>query len=65
MAKHGFSRREFMRSSAGAGIVLAVLPFLLNPEEAAATPPPTGGRVRFGMIGIGMEGSGMLDTSGC
>ena len=54
-----------MRSSAGAGIVLAVLPFLLNPEEAAATPPPTGGRVRFGMIGIGMEGSGMLDTSGC
>ena len=63
MAKHGFSRREFMRSSAGASIALAVPPFLLDSEEAAATPPPSGGPVRFGMIGIGMEGSGVLDTS--
>jgi predicted dehydrogenase len=62
MAKHGFSRREFMRSSAGAGITLAVPPYLLGARSRAASPPSTA-PVRFGMVGIGMEGSGVLETS--
>src|ERR1051326_6174261 len=62
MANRGFSRREFMRSSAGAGMMLAVPPYLLDKAEAGASPPPAE-TVRFGMIGIGMEGSGVLETS--
>ena len=62
MANRGFSRREFMRTSAGAGMTLAVPPYLLNHAEADASPPPAE-TVRFGMIGIGMEGSGVLETS--
>ncbi|HEV2245116.1 MAG TPA: Gfo/Idh/MocA family oxidoreductase, partial [Terriglobia bacterium] len=62
MANRGFSRREFMRTSARAGMTLAVPPYLLNNPEAGASPPPAEA-VRFGMIGIGMEGSGVLETS--
>ncbi|MEJ2009247.1 MAG: Gfo/Idh/MocA family oxidoreductase [Acidobacteriota bacterium] len=65
MDKDGISRREFMRRSTGAGIALAAPPYFLNPDQAGAAPQsvPAGNRVRFGMIGIGMEGSGVLGTS--
>jgi predicted dehydrogenase len=58
------SRREFLRRSAGAaGTILATRSFLLDPEpiEAAAVAPSD--RVRFGMIGVGMQGSGLLTTA--
>jgi predicted dehydrogenase len=60
------SRRQFLKSSAaGAGGFLAGRTVLLaNPEFSA----PSGAaqpsdRVRFGIIGIGMEGSGVLSTA--
>jgi predicted dehydrogenase len=38
---------------------------LLDPEPLEAAPAPTAAsdRVRFGMIGVGMQGSGLLRTS--
>lgn len=65
MQKDGYSRREFMRRSAGGGILMAAPAYFLNPERAEASPQPVppSDRVRFGMIGIGMEGSGVLATS--
>jgi predicted dehydrogenase len=65
MAKDEMSRREFIRGSTGAGIALAAAPYLLAPHPADAAMPTVSAndRVRFGMIGIGMRGSGVLDTS--
>lgn len=65
MEKDEISRREFMRRSTGAGLALAAPPYFLNSARAGAPPQsvPASERVRFGMIGIGMEGSGVLDTS--
>lgn len=65
MKNHTISRREFMRSSTGAGIAMAVPAYLVDsePAEASPRPVPPSDRVRFGMIGIGMEGSGVLETS--
>jgi predicted dehydrogenase len=51
-----FSRRGFLRGAAGT--------VLLAPQSLAASGPvPAGERVRFGMIGIGMQGSGLLSTA--
>ncbi|HEV2424164.1 MAG TPA: Gfo/Idh/MocA family oxidoreductase [Terriglobia bacterium] len=72
MAAKGISRRSFMRRTAGAAGAAAVgSAALLNPRAGAAkalTPPPMrplaeGDTVRFGMIGIGMQGSGLLHTA--
>ncbi len=65
MKNHTLSRREFMRSSAGAGMAMAVPPYLLDSESSSESPQPVppSDRIRFGMIGIGMEGSGVLATS--
>jgi predicted dehydrogenase len=65
MKDSGISRREFIRGSAGAGVTLAAKSFLLEPGTlgAAPGPVPPSDTVRFGMIGIGMEGSGVLETS--
>ena len=59
------SRREFVRRSTGAGIALAASPFLLEPSRAGAATQTVSAsdRVRFGMIGIGMRGTGVLDAS--
>jgi len=46
-----FSRRSFLRGAAGT--------VLLAPQAMAASAE----RVRFGMIGIGMQGSGLLSTA--
>jgi predicted dehydrogenase len=60
-----FSRRDFLRTSAGAGVTLAAQSFLLEPRTAAAAPRsvPPSDTIRFGMVGIGMEGSGVLETA--
>lgn len=65
MSRNGISRRDFIRTSAGAGLTLAAPPLLLEPKELRASPGPVpaSDTVRFGMIGIGMEGSGVLRTS--
>src|SRR5437899_11149899 len=66
MTKSNFSRREFLGVSAAvAGGSLAARNVLLSQESEAlptgrAAPSDT---VRFGMIGVGMQGSGLLGTS--
>jgi predicted dehydrogenase len=60
------SRRQFLQTGAAvAGATLAVKKVLLDPEPGQASSGPTaaGDRVRFGMIGVGMQGSGLLTTS--
>ena len=60
------SRREFMRTTAAAaGTTLAARSILLDPEPLAASPRPLApsDRIRLGMVGVGMQGSGLLDTS--
>jgi len=70
------SRRNFIQKTAGAaGVAVAGRSILLKPEataagEALAAVPAGAGRpaapsdtIRFGMIGVGMQGSGLLDTS--
>ncbi|MGH9401234.1 MAG: Gfo/Idh/MocA family protein [Terriglobia bacterium] len=64
MKLNGVSRRDFIRTSAGAGATLAARSFLLEAQPIGGlgqsnAPSDT---VRFGMIGIGMEGSGVLTT---
>ena len=62
MKKH-LSRREFLKTSSGA--LLATHTVLLDPEPMAASPMPAppSDRVRFGIIGVGMQGNGLLATS--
>ena len=61
--KKDFSRREFLQRSAGAtGAYVAARTMILDPEKiplpSGAVPPSD--RVRFGIIGVGMQGSGLL-----
>ena len=59
-----FSRRRFLEiSAAAAGASLGAKSMLLDPQPlvASAFPPvPASDRVRFGIIGVGMQGSGLL-----
>lgn len=66
MTQNNFSRREFLGiSAAAAGGTLAGKTILLTPEplQAATQLVAASDRVRFGMIGVGMQGSGLLATS--
>jgi predicted dehydrogenase len=66
MSRHDISRRDFMRTTAGAaGASLAANAILLEPGPSYASPRPVppSDRVRFGIIGVGMQGSGLLNTS--
>ncbi|HVS60505.1 MAG TPA: Gfo/Idh/MocA family oxidoreductase [Gemmatimonadaceae bacterium] len=66
MKQNNFSRREFLGiSAAAAGGTLAGKTILLTPEplQTARRPVAVSDRVRFGMIGVGMQGSGLLGTS--
>ncbi|MGA2156920.1 MAG: gfo/Idh/MocA family oxidoreductase, partial [Bryobacteraceae bacterium] len=59
------SRRRFLTGATAAGSLLAAKTVLLEPAAAAHAPGPTpaSDRVRFGMIGIGMQGSSLLRDS--
>src|SRR6266700_2157833 len=64
--KKDFSRREFLqRSAAATGAYVAAHTMILDPEKiplpSGAVPPSD--RVRFGIIGIGMQGSGLLTNA--
>src|SRR5712691_692142 len=66
MKSNRFSRREFLAIGAGAaGASLVTKTILLDPEPAWAFQGPAlpSDRVRFGIIGIGMQGSGLLASS--
>jgi predicted dehydrogenase len=60
-----FSRRKFLGlSAAAAGASLGAKTLILSPEPLLATEDvSTGDHVRFGMIGIGMQGSNLLAQS--
>jgi len=60
-----YSRRKFLGLGAAvAGASLATKTFLLDPDPLWAAPDAAAGeRVRFGMVGIGMQGSGLLAES--
>jgi predicted dehydrogenase len=63
MSNQRISRRDFMRRSAMVGgATLAARTVVLEPLYAAASPRavPPSDRIRFGIIGIGMQGSGLL-----
>jgi predicted dehydrogenase len=60
------SRRQFLQAGAGAaGAAFATKAIPLRAEEVQtpATAVPASDRVRFGMIGVGMQGSGLLEAS--
>ena len=66
MSKAIFSRREFLQTTAGvAGASLAAGSMFLESESlpAAAETVAPSDRVRFGIVGVGMEGSGLLTTA--
>ncbi len=66
MKKNQFSRREFIQAGAGTtGAMMAANTIFLEP---AHIPKPwemaaPSDRVRFGIIGVGMQGSGLLATA--
>src|SRR5579862_4531919 len=64
--KNDFSRRQFLQTSAvAAGGLLAANTILLDAEplDAQTRPVAPSDRVRFGMVGIGMQGSGLLTNA--
>ena len=66
MKKSDFSRRDFLGlSAAAAGASLAAKTIWLSPEPllAAQRPVAPSDRVRFGIVGVGMQGSGLLGAS--
>ena len=65
MSKNHFSRREFLQTTAGAaGATLAAKAILLDPEPMFASPPTSASdRIRFGIVGVGMEGTPLLTTA--
>ena len=66
MKSNRFSRREFLAIGAGAaGASLVTKIILLDAEPAWAFQGPVSpsDRVRFGIIGIGMQGSGLLASA--
>ena len=66
MSEQRISRRKFMQTTACvAGATLAGRSFLLDPRPSYASPRavPAGDTVRMGIIGVGMQGSGLLRTS--
>jgi predicted dehydrogenase len=69
MIRSRISRRDFMKNGAvAAGAYAVAQTVLLEPEgpawaRAARRPVPPSDRVRFGIVGVGMQGSGLLANS--
>jgi predicted dehydrogenase len=66
MNKAILSRRRFLQTSAGAaGVSLLPRSAFLEAEPALAEAQPVAAsdRIRFGIVGVGMEGSGLLSTA--
>jgi predicted dehydrogenase len=66
MGRPNYSRRGFLLRTAGAAAAtIAAKHFVLEPETLYATGRsfPASDRVRFGIIGVGMEGTGLLTTA--
>jgi len=66
MNKTLLSRRRFLQTSAGAaGVSLLARSTFLEPEQAHTEVQPVAAsdRIRFGIVGVGMEGSGLLSTA--
>lgn len=64
--RNQLSRRYFLQTgAAAAGAVFAAESILLGsqPAEASVRPVQASDRIRFGMIGVGMQGSGLLATA--
>ena len=58
------SRRQFLQRSAGVtGALVASRTILLDPELYPTQAVAASDRVRFGIIGIGMQGSALLTNS--
>jgi predicted dehydrogenase len=65
MKKDHFSRREFLQTSsglAGGSLAASVIPLNQSLFAAERATAPSD-RVRFGIVGIGMEGTGLLSTA--
>ena len=64
MSRNILSRRKFLgMSAAAAGTSLAAKTILLDPEPLLASPMAASDRLRFGMIGIGMQGNWLLSSA--
>src|SRR3954469_5801384 len=66
MSKNHFSRREFIQTTASvAGATLAANTIFLDPGPmfASPNPLPPSDRIRFGIVGVGMEGTPLLTTA--
>ena len=60
------TRRQFLQKTAGTAGALAVSPkFLVNPDSIPSRLEPVApsDRIRFGIIGVGMQGSGLLTSA--
>ena len=66
MKRLHFSRRKFLQTTAGvAGSSMAgkIIPLDAQPLFASANPVAPSDRVRFGIVGVGMEGTSLLSTA--
>lgn len=65
MKNSRLSRREFLTIGAAVSVSLGAKTILLDPEPLWAGPVPAApsDRLRFGIIGVGMQGSDLLATS--
>src|SRR5437660_2841863 len=66
MKKIHFSRREFLHTTAGmatASVAARLIPLHAEPLFASADSVAPSDRVRFGIVGVGMEGTGLLSTA--
>src|SRR5271154_3733957 len=66
MSKNPISRRSFLQTTAGTtGAMVAAKHIVLDPENIPSRLERTApsDRVRFGIIGVGMQGNGLLSTA--
>ncbi|MGA8028483.1 MAG: Gfo/Idh/MocA family oxidoreductase [Bryobacteraceae bacterium] len=63
--KNNLPRRRFLQTAIAAGAVLAPKQILLSQNSPAqsSAPVPASDRIRLGIIGIGMQGSGLLENA--